>query len=524
MTKYIKRSALLLAAVAAVGCQDLIVENTNAPDRDRALAQADAVEVLVASTFPKFWARMHRGTAGFYPLSMAGDEGTMSANTNGARNVSEIPRIPFNNNPVVDDHAVAALYWGDMYEVLANAGDVLKVINDGLRITTGDAGEDNTDRARMFAKLSQGLALGYIGLLFDQAYIFDENTPTQHLENPQRFLELKPYPQVMARAFQFLAEAEELALTGPDFGIPADWLYSPTEVSRNEVVRILNAYAARFQVLQARSPAERASLTDWNAVLTHISKVQDDVVVALGPGARDSQYLARTQHATANPRMYAHPRLYGNADISGAYQNWLNTDPQERERFLVETPDRRLTGAAGPQSRGSRFDFRPNTNVDRSFGGYRESYYQFQGHLTPAGVRTWNSGEFAILPLRELRLYEAEARYRAGQYQQAADLINVTRVGNGQLPPVTGQGTVPGGAECVPRTDAGACGDLWDALVYERMMELSFIEPARTFLDRRGLGTLFPGTMIHLPIPGSVLEILGIPRYTFGGGGEGSAP
>ncbi len=524
MRRYIKRSALLLTAVAAVGCQDLIVENTNAPDRDRALAQADAVELLVSSTFPKFWTRMHRGTAGFYPLSMAGDETTMSANTNGARNVSEIPRIPFNNNPVVDDHAVANLYWGDMYEVLANAGDVLKVISDGLQITTGEEGEDNTDRARMFAKLSQGLALGYIGLLFDQGYIFDENTPAQHLERPQQFLQLVPYPQVMAKAFELLAEAEQLALNGPDFSIPAAWLYSPTDISRNEVVRILNAYAARFQVLQARSPEERATLTDWEAVRTHISRVEDDVVVALGPGARDSQYLARSMHPSANPRMHAHVRLYGNADISGAYQEWLATDPQDRERFRVVTPDRRLTGAGGPESRGSRFIFRPTTNVDRSFGGYRESFYQFQGNVNAAGNATWNTGEFSVLPLRELRLYQAEAHYRAGEYQQAVDLINVTRVGNGQLPPVTGQGVVPGGAQCVPRTDSGACGDLWDALVYERMMELSFIEPARTFLDRRGLGTLFPGTMIHLPIPGARLEILGIPRYTFGGGGEGSAP
>jgi hypothetical protein len=277
-------------------------------------------------------------------------------------------------------------------------------------------------------------------------------------------------------------------------------------------------------VLQARSPAERETLTNWTAVLNHISKVQDDVVVALGSGARDSQYLARSQHATANPRMYANVRLYGPADTSGAYQAWLATPPDDRERFLVETPDRRLTGEDGPESRGSRFIFRANTNVDRSFGGYRESFYQFQGHVTPAGAATWNTGTFAVLPLRELRLYQAEAHYRAGQYGAAADLINVTRVGNGQLPPVTGQGVVPGGTGCVPRTESGACGDLWDALVYERMMELSFIEPARTFLDRRGLGTLFPGTMIHLPIPGSRLEILGIPRYTFGGGGEGSAP
>lgn len=517
MRQLFKTGVLLVTAVAVVGCQDLLVDNKNQPDRHRALQQPDAVELLVASTFPTFFNRLQRGTAGYVPPSMLADEGTNSTNTNGSRDLSEIPRIPLNNNPVTPNHAFPQLFWGDMYEVLANATDVIKVIEGGMRIITGTAGEDNTERAMMFAKLSQGMALGYIGLLYDRGYIFDENTPDAHLENPTQHMELLPYEQVMAKALGLLAEAEQLALSSEDFTIPADWMYAPSPVTRDQVVSLVHAYMARFQVLMPRSPEERAQV-NWNAVLDHISRVTHDVEVELGPGSRNSQYLAYAQHPTTGRRLYAHVRLYGQADTAGNYQAWLAVPPMDRERFLLETPDRRLTGET-PTDPGSQFAYRANTNVNRLFGGYRESYYQYQGF---GGV--WDEGILAMLSQKELRFYEAEAHYRLGQQQLAADIVNETRVANGQLPPVTVDG-VPEGTGCVPRMEDGSCGSLWDAMVYDRMIELSFIEPTRTWLDRRGFGTLEPGSIIHLPLPAAQLEILGIPLYTFGGVGQpGGAP
>ncbi|MFW5947704.1 MAG: hypothetical protein ACOCUW_04360, partial [Gemmatimonadota bacterium] len=111
--------------------------------------------------------------------------------------------------------------------------------------------------------------------------------------------------------------------------------------------------------------------------------------------------------------------------------------------------------------------------------------------------------------------------------------INVTRTENGGLPPVTADG-VPESAECVPQevdldelegvTDA-PCGDLWDALSYEKGIEVWRVSAGLAYFDDRRWGLLAPGTAIHLPVPGQELENLQMETYTFGGvGGDGAAP
>jgi hypothetical protein len=107
-------------------------------------------------------------------------------------------------------------------------------------------------------------------------------------------------------------------------------------------------------------------------------------------------------------------------------------------------------------------------------------------------------------------------------------LINITRTRAHRLPdgitypglpPVTAAG-VPQSADCVPRTDAGACGDLVVALRYERMLELVGLDAMRQHTDARGFGMLLEGTPIQYPIVSSDLEAMRLKDlvgYTFGG-------
>jgi hypothetical protein len=132
----------------------------------------------------------------------------------------------------------------------------------------------------------------------------------------------------------------------------------------------------------------------------------------------------------------------------------------------------------------------------------------------------------------ENRLLRAEAYSRTNNLQEAANLINVSRtrevrIGSTPyqgLPPVTAQG-VGEAANCVPRNArSGACGSLMEALIYEREIEAGGWDPMRTWMDRRGLGTLVRGTILHLPIPARYLVSLGVELYSFGGvGGPGAA-
>jgi hypothetical protein len=534
MKNRIGSALVLAAALAGGGCQDLFVPNTQSPDRNQALTQPASVELLASSTYPIFFTRVYRGTAGYVPMPMTADEATNSDNTSGARDLSTVPRRSYDNNPVNDDqYALVELFWEQLYQVFSNVGDVLRTIDcpnpdptqpcQGLQILTGTPPTDNTYRLRIFSKLQQGMAMGYLGLIFDRGYVYDENTPLEVIENPIGQLELQPYPEMIKKSVELLEEAIRLAQTGPDFTIPAAWLYTPTDITKADVVQIAHAYAARFLVVSARTPAERAQV-DWQKVLSHASAVTKDVRVQLGASnqSRNNLYVAKAHSTNSNSRWYASNHMIGQADVSGAYQTWLNTPAEQRTRFLITTPDRRLTGSGGPTGNGKYFRYLSTNLVNPVYGTYRESYYQWARYYSVVG-NTATSGTFAVIPLDEMKLYRAEAFLRTNQLQQAVDIINATRVANGNLPAVTTAG-VAQAADCVPRTKAGACGSLLDALIHERYMELIFVDPIRMWADKRGFGMLTAGTMLHLPIPYEQQRILDMEYYSFGGvGNPGSA-
>jgi hypothetical protein len=96
--------------------------------------------------------------------------------------------------------------------------------------------------------------------------------------------------------------------------------------------------------------------------------------------------------------------------------------------------------------------------------------------------------------------------------------VNVTRVANGGLPAVTsaaGDQT----ARCVPRPLGTTCGNLFDALKWEKRMETYHTGMGIAFFDDRGWGDLVAQTLYHFPVPGAELDRLGISNYTFGGTG-----
>ena len=121
----------------------------------------------------------------------------------------------------------------------------------------------------------------------------------------------------------------------------------------------------------------------------------------------------------------------------------------------------------------------------------------------------------------------AERRMARGlklNYPEAVALINKTRVANGQLPPLTLSGP-PDEPGCVPRKLNGLCGSLWDALLYEKGIEMIGVDANVRFFDSRGWQLLPEGSFTQLPVPGRELNTLRLGLYTFGGpGGQASAP
>lgn len=513
MTK-LKRTALgAMVVLGLSACQDLDVVNTNQPDAERALANASDVEALIVSAWNPYWSRTHTSGSSLNAMPVIADEMTATYANNAALDLSSEPRIALNNNPTATASGIPRFQWDDWYLALSNANDGLRAIRDGL-VIEGDDGTDRTFANQVWAKHMQGIALGYIGMIFDQAYIVLEETDLAALE-------LRPYPEVLDQAIASLEEAIALAQSGPDFTLSGDVL-NGIPVTRDLVIQLSNAYIARFLVLGARTPEERAQVP-WSRVLQAAQNgiVTDHVTNQLD-GVRESSFYFRAAN-DGSFQQRADYKHIGWSDVSGNFQAWLDTPIPDRTKFLITTPDRRITGEA-PDSDGKYFEYLEVERFRPERGTYHFSWYQWNIGQTPdAGARFWENGPAVLYHIEEQRLYEAEANLQLGNRQIAADIINETRVANGELPPVTADG-VPQSADCVPRRANGACGDLEWALYYERMIELTGTDALRAWMDKRGFGQLTQGTFYHMPIPGRELANTGLPIYTFGGvGGEGSA-
>ena len=143
----------------------------------------------------------------------------------------------------------------------------------------------------------------------------------------------------------------------------------------------------------------------------------------------------------------------------------------------------------------------------------------------------------------EIDMLAAEGLLRTGKYAEASVLIDRTRTVNG-LAPVAGLGLtvtidaagkstgtpVPGGASCVPRVPVAptytstACGNLYEAMKWEKRMESAYAGYGIWFFDGRGWGDLPEGTALEWPVPFQEMDARGHPFYDLGGvGGRSSA-
>ncbi|MDR9419298.1 hypothetical protein [Gracilimonas sp.] len=493
-------------------CQDLGVQNKTAPDRVRALSNPGDVEKLIASTFQEYWGRTQTSGTSINTMPLIADEMSGTYANNAALEMSSEPRTALNNSPTSDAHETGRYQWYAWYGALSSANEGLAAIDGGLEIIDED-GNDNTPRAVGFAKFMQGVSLGYIGMLFDQGSITDENT---NLENEQE-LAYKPYPEVIDASLEKLDAAIDYMETS-SFSLPNDWMLG-APLSNDELARVSSSFAARVMVYGARTPAERNAL-DWDKVLSYIDNgITEDFNIVMEYPDLTSSYHYRAQTGSSY-RAHADNKLVGPADTSGAYQNWLNSDLNDREAFLIYTPDRRITSHGDSAETDGKYFRSASYGLNRTERGiYHNSYYQWYRR---DGV--WWEGPHALIQKAEMDLFKAEALVQIGgaaNLQEAADLVNKTRVANGELAPVTVDGVPAGSA---PVMADGSPGSLLDAIYYERMIELAGTDALRAYLDRRGSGTLTEGTFYHFPVPGRELQTLGIPLYTYGGvGNEGSA-
>lgn len=505
-------TALAGAALTLTGCLGLDVANPNALSIETVFNNASNTEAALIGSFKSF-TEIIRGTCPTLPMAVWGDEITTTSVT--YIDYSAEPRIPINNKDNLNCATRNGYYMP--FEAAAGARESFQGIKThNLKFGTVDAATPNgkdTPSRLIFAKFLIAASELNHGLYFDQAFISDTAT-SQDTRGDQ----MSPYPQVIAKSVELFRNIIADLRATPDFTLPPTLVNGRT-ITRDELIRISMGFIIRSQVYAPRNPTQRAAV-NWGLVLARLdSGIVRDFGFQADPAiaGTSSTYI---NNSFAQNTVRISNRLVGPADTSGQYQAWVAKPLSTRSAFTLTTPDRRIHGSTNTTA-GTRFTRLSSTMSSAANGPYLTSAYRSTRYLNTAA----DSGSRAfvlVMSMDEMKFIRAEALYRLNRGAEAAALINPTRIA-ANLKPVDANGP-PAGRDCVPRKDNGDCGNLFDAIQYEKRIELYPYRADITWFDARGWGKLVSGTPEQMPVSGRELVTLGLPYYTFGGGGPGSAP
>jgi hypothetical protein len=550
----------LLAAFGLGACSDksLEVTNPNAGETERVLGTPDDAEKLLGSYYKRWYAGLFGGPGANPPGTLEGMANIMSMqNYSSLNNECQNSRYPFSGatnanspgNNCAGDQSSVYFVEGEVNRVAAN---FLTNVSSGA-LVLGSQARENRDKS--FAEFLRGMSLGYQALLYDSAAVVSEG---QAGDDPGKLL---GYTEVMDSAYAALQRAIDLAnapATGPNgFPLPAEWIPSPTAFTAAEFVKLIRSYRALFRASIARNPTERGA-ANWDQIIADAQNgISADhyntTSTTNGPGGgwRRIYDGGSTWH-----QMPAF--IIGMGDVSGSYESWLKQGLNDRGAgnvgFFMVTPDLRFPQGtsraaqqadfkvqdcetAGILSCKRYFTNRPNGSdqyTGVSWGWSNYDFNRFHAWVTKGDAGNPRNGPLLVYPKTALDMLQAEGLIRKGQFAQAAALINVTRVKNG-LPPITAfdaTSPVPGAANCVPRVpqpptaSTVACGNMFEAMKWEKRMEEAFVLFAAWYFDGRGWGDLAEGTPLFWAVPYQDLQSRGytLDKIYGAGPGAGNAP
>lgn len=527
-------SAIVVAAGLA-GCNDpLSVTNRNNPDVARAYGSIQGVEAIVSKLMQQIHQGMYGTTSNLLPGAMTMSlESSSQLGNFGMGTRAAIPREPIANNR---GNSTESENFRTFDHLMRNGRSAVNAITalsafEAKGTTLGSPARDA--RALSFAYFNLGHALGHVALFYDSAAVLKPGMASDEIPP------LSGSKEVMAAAIEMLDSALTIANRPTASGtggwpIPAGWVSSPSAngPTLDEWKALIRSYRARFRAELGRTPAERAA-ADWDAILADAQngiKADFNVAMTSSNGWSNSWW---NQAAVSTGWHQMSPMIIGMADTTGAYAQWLAQPLDQRQPFLIVTPDKRFPAGetrAAQQANtpgrtppaGSRVYFRNRpAGEDTPSFAWGTSFYD---HFRYWSYRASNSsGNNPLITAAEVDLLAAEALIRKGQIPQAAALIDKYRVPNG-LPALAGAVTtadqpVPGGNACVPKVPqapsftALACGNIMEAMKWEKRMETAFNGYASWYLDSRGWGDLPQDTPLEWPVPYQEMDARGLPFY-----------
>ena len=511
---YKTRFAVLAASVGIVAlagaCSpDLNITNPNAPDIARAIATPGDVRSLIGSSYNTWFFAME-GTDNCGPCpglatAVMADNMTMSFGNFGARFNGQEPRLAYNNSSSANDGLVASTTYDALYGALGAANDGLSAIKRGVKVAVTTGATDETPQFQALAYLVQGLTLSFESLVFDKGFVVDEDTPSGGAT-------LEAYTAVNAAAQAKLDKAIAAA-AGQSWTVATTFTPGVTLTAAN-LAKFANTFAARNIAYLPRTAAEAAT-TNWTKVLAYAEK-------GISSGTPITLQIA----ADGGSLWYDYMKAYADRP------SWVRTDqrvlqlmdPNQPVEWSSTTPPSPAVASADARL-ASDFTFFQAVPYNPARGVYFFSQYahtRYYFHSYDAATKLTGIVPFALPAENDLLIAEALIR-TGGDNARAATLINKTRVGRGQLPPLTGS---------EPKDV------LIGAIFYERDIELMNTGAGQPWFDRRriepsavtpegvnigntwafkGGSNLQLGTPRHLPLPAKELETLGLTVYTYGG-------
>lgn len=548
-----------VAAVLAFGlgaCNDpLNVNNVTSPDIERALASPAGIEQLISSGYLS----VHLREVACCPIVAQMDafslESYASVANNGMGLRVSIARAAIQNdrgNPQGIDNYDNYLGFSKTARSMTNAIQALDRLAAAGGSLESPASPGRDARARAFAFFVLGVAEGNLSLAYDSVGVITNK------DGPDVIPPLVDHAQGMTVALSMLdsAIATASAVTTANvaaFAIPNTWI-NGYAMTRDQFVRLVRSFKARFRAGAARTPAERAAV-DWNAVLADVQNgITSDFIITLSNSAGWSNGWLANKYRYEGWHMMA-PNYIGFADSAGGeFDKWIATNMNRgaggdpTQFYFFRSADKRFpagdTHTAQIASSGCTAGnnvlaclptgsginrlpyFRHRNGGDSQGDPWAQSAYD---HYRYGYLVTQNSnrdGPWPAMTKAEMDLLAAEAYIRKNDFVNAAAMIDISRVGKGGLPSAAGaNGTfasynsgavkVPGGNACVPRVPgpgltARVCGDLVEALKWEKRLETLGSGWSQWYFDMRGWGDLPEGTAVNWPVPYQELDA----RYT----------
>ena len=563
------RFAALAATAFGLAACDLAIDNPTEGDTKRVLGTPDDAEALV-STYYKRWSSGVYGSTGNLE-GMANIMSLM--NFSSLANNCQNNHYPFSgasngNAPGNVCGGEQVRLYQFMNEVARVSSSFLVQMDSGMVLgqTVPAATDGRNLRARAWSEFLRGLSLGYLSLMHDSSSIV---SPGQDQSEPECNKEplsgvcvglLKYYTVVFDSSMAAFARAIAYASTTPNAGsqdgfpIPDSWLPSPTSWTSPNFVRLIRSYRARIRANVARRSTETV---DWQAVVDDAQNgITEDhyIVTSTTQGPGNSW---RQQYNSYDTWHQMPPFIIGMADTSGRYEAWIAQGLSERgagnSAFFMITPDLRFPqGANRTEQQGDfalsqcntggtackrYFYNRPNGDDVFSGPGWGWSNYgftRFRSWAQRGDANSARNGRTLFFTIAELDMLQAEGLYKLGPANDAAvaALINKTRTRMPGTHPVFGTANVALGGglpavlpirgpaatgvmrACVPKVPTGVagpvvCGDLWEALKYEKRIETAYTHYAPWFLDSRRWDDLPKDTPLFWPVPFQELQARG---------------